>query len=76
MDTKINLSKAQQRILDRQKKIVLSYLDAKSNKLNISDWKIRIAEEMQISIHAVDYNIRPAQLKRILEFAESTELCQ
>jgi len=75
MDTKIILSKAQQRILDRQKKIVLSYLDAKSKKENISEWKLRIAEEMQISIHAVDYNIRPAQVKRILAFAESTELC-
>lgn len=67
METANNLSKAKKRIFDRQSKIVQSYLDAKEKNLNITDWKNRISEELQISIHAVDYTLRPANVKRILE---------
>ena len=69
------LSKAQKRIFDRQHKIVNAYLDAKKNRLNITEWKNNISEEMEISVHAIDYTIRPANLKRILDSAKQLSKC-
>lgn len=63
-------SKAQKRIFERQQKIVFSYLDAKNRKENITEWKIKISEELNISVHAIDYTIKPANVKRIIERSE------
>lgn len=67
MSSEIILSKAKKRLFDRQEKIVFSYLDAKSSKLNITEWKNEISEKLNVSIHAINYTIRPANLKRILD---------
>lgn len=73
MDNPNNLSKAKKRLFERQQKIVNAYLEAKNNKSNITEWKNDISEEMNISVHAIDYTIRPANLKRILDRSEKLQ---
>ena len=67
MKTEKSLSKAKKRLFERQQKIVNAYLEAKKNKSNITEWKNNFSEELGISVHAVEYTIRPANLKRILD---------
>lgn len=68
-----NLSKAKIRLNQRREEIVRGYLVAKSDGLNITEWKYSTAERMGISIHTIDHYLRPARLRKIVEQLQSIE---